>query len=264
MRILPYSILMSFLLCLGLAACESSTEPEVQDEHNLDIPGWALIWNDEFDADSIDLARWIVADGHWSHNGELQYYAPDEVYVEDGKLRLRSRVRYYEGQLFTSGHVHSNYSFQYGRVDIRAKLPATRGMWPALWMLPANGGWPPEIDILELLGHEPTTIHMSVHWGPLPEGVSPWDIGQTATSGFTGPDFTADYHVFSLEWTTDTLRFLIDDTERFVTTAGVPHEPMYLIMNTAIGGHWPGSPDETTVWPQFHDIDYVRIYETAQ
>ena len=101
---------------------------------------------------------------------------------------------------------------------------------------------------------------MSTHWGPLLDGKPPWEVGQTATSHFTGPDFTEDYHVFSLEWYPDSLRWLVDETVRFKSTQGVPHEPMYLIMNTAVGGGWPGSPDNTTIFPQYHDIDYVRFY----
>ena len=224
-------------------------------------PGWSLTWQDEFDSASVDDSKWIIADGHWSHNGELQYYAPDEVYIHDGGLRLRSRYRPYNGQEFTSGHIESTYFQRYGRIDIHAKMPGTRGMWPALWLLPASREWPPEIDILELLGHEPNTIHMSNHWGPLTDGKSPWELGQTRTSGFTGPDFTADFHLFSLEWTPDTLKWFVDDSVRFVSTLGIPHEPMYLIMNTAVGGSWPGSPDGTTIFPQYHDIDYVRFYE---
>jgi len=224
------------------------------------IEGWTLVWQDEFEGESIDQSKWIVADGHWSDNGELQYYAPDEAYLEDGKLRLRSQFRYYEGQEFTSGHVETRYYQRYGRIDVSARLPGTKGMWPALWLLPIARTWPPEIDILELIGQDPNTVHMSNHWGPLEPGELPWNVGQTATSHFTGPDFTADFHTFSLEWYPDSLLWMIDNEVKFISTQGIPHEPMYLIMNTAVGGGWPGAPDVTSAFPQYYDIQYVRFY----
>lgn len=257
--------LITTLLILASFLLVNTCQEVVDTKDNLpltdDPDGWTLTWQDEFDGDSVDIDAWIIADGHWSHNGELQYYAPDEVYIHEDGLRLRSRYRPYYGQEFTSGHIESTYYQRYGRIDIRAKMPGTRGLWPALWLLPASRGWPPEIDILELLGHEPNTVHMSNHWGPLRDGKSPGELGQTRTAGFSAPDFTAAFHVFSMEWSSDSLKWYVDDTLRFVSTSGIPHEPMYLIMNTAIGGHWPGSPDGTTTFPQYHDIDYVRFYE---
>ena len=253
------ALLFSLVLIIQCQEAETPPTEKVIDPYELE--GWTLTWQDEFDGDSVDVQKWVIADGHWSHNGEEQYYAPDEVYVEDGNLRLRSRYRQYHDQSFTSGHIHSQYFQRYGRIDISARLPGTKGMWPALWLLSANGGWPPEIDILELLGHEPNTVHMSAHWGPLENGQKPWEIGQTATAHFTGPDFTQDFHLFTLEWYPDSLRWLIDDVVRFKSLDGIPHEPMYLIMNTAVGGFWPGSPDGTTILPLYDDIEYVRFYE---
>ncbi len=255
------SIIIFTFALLVFSSCEETVKDDEQETNLFERPGWSLTWNDEFDGDTIDTLKWIIADDHWSHNGELQYYAPDDVFLYNKTLRLKSQYRQYKGLEFTSGHIESIYYQRYGRIDIKARMPGTKGLWPALWLLPASRTWPPEIDILELLGHEPNTIHMSTHWGPLPPGVSPWDVGQTATGHFSGSDFTKDFHVFSLEWYPDSLRWLIDDTVRFSSTRGIPHEPMYLIMNTAIGGFWPGSPDESTVLPQYHDIDYVRFYE---
>ncbi len=263
-RIGAAHLLLMTLSLMLIIQCEENPEPEDETPNPYQREGWTLTWHDEFNGDVVDTSKWVIADGYWSHNGEEQYYAPDDVYPEDGKLRLRSQYRPYGEQSFTSGHVHSHYYQRYGRIDISARLPGTKGMWPALWLLPKNPGWPPEIDILELLGHDPNTIHMSAHWGPVPHGVKPWDIEQIATGHFTGPDFTADFHLFSLEWYPDSLRWLVDDVVRFKSEIGIPHEEMYLIMNTAIGGFWPGSPDNTTILPQYHDIEYVRIYEQAK
>ncbi len=127
-------------------------------------------------------------------------------------------------------------------------------------MLPQSGGWPPEIDITELTGDVPWRVVMSLHWGPLGPGEYPWDIGQTANTEYWGPDYTQDFHTFALEWWPGLLTWYIDDTVRFsVTRAQVPDETLYLILNTAVGGDWPGWPDGSTVLPQYHLIDYVRV-----
>lgn len=232
---------------------------------------WDTIWSDEFNSAPLNTAKWNVADIHYNKNNELQYYAPDDVYVFGGNLVLRSRQRPYWGFDnagawryfdYTSGLVDTWGKFPsvYGRVEIRAKLPGSKGMWPALWMLPQSGGWPPEIDIMELTGDLPWRVVMSLHWGPLPPGQYPWDIGQTANTQYWGPDYTQDYHTFALEWWPGQLTWYIDDAVRFsVTRRQVPDEPMYLILNTAVGGDWPGPPDGSTVFPQYHQIDYVRV-----
>lgn len=226
--------------------------------------GWTMVWNDEFDGPSIDLTKWRVEDLHLIKNNELQYYAPDEVYISNGKLVLRSRQRTYWGfdsngvwrQFnYTSGLVESPNRFviPYGRIEVRAKLPSTRGIWPAHWMLPNAGQWPPEIDIMELLGHEPTRVYMSNHFGV-------WPNNQYNTEDFLGPNFAADMHTFAVEWSPGKLDFYVDGVPRARHTTGVAREPFYIILNTAVGGQWPGNPDGSTVFPQYHEIDYVRVF----
>ena len=233
---------------------------------------WEVVWSDEFDGSVVDSAKWHVEDLHTIKNNELQYYAPDEVYLDGGNLVLRSRQRSYWGYDNYGNWRHFDYTSGLvstwdrlapvnGRIEIRAKLPGTKGMWPAHWMLSQYGGWPPEIDIMELVGDIPSRVTMSLHWGPLgPNGEPPWEIGQTANTDYWGPDYTQDFHTYTLEWWPGLLMWYIDDTLRFSTTRPqIPTEPMYLILNTAVGGDWPGSPDGTTVWPQYHLFDYVRF-----
>ncbi|HQL54939.1 MAG: family 16 glycosylhydrolase [Phycisphaerae bacterium] len=228
---------------------------------------WTLIWQDEFDGSTVDTTKWRVENLHLNKNNELQYYAPDEVYIQSGELVLRSRQRYYCGYdddghwgcyNYTSGLVETRDRFAtgYGRIEVRAKLPSTKGIWPAHWMMPDAGGWPPEIDIMELLGHEPTRVYMSHHWGT-------WPDVQTDTGSYVGPDFSQDYHVFAVEWFPDRLDWYVDDLLCYRSTIAVPQEPFYIILNTAVGGNWPGNPDGTTVFPQHHRIDYVRVYVPA-
>ena len=130
---------------------------------------------------------------------------------------------------YTSGHVDTLGKFkqEYGRFEIRAKLPRGQGIWPALWMLPANREtWPPEIDIVELLGHEPNTIHMTNHFGV-------WPKNKLEGKDFTGPDFTKDFHVYALEWEPDELRWYVDGDLKHSTRKHIPKEPFYIILNTA-------------------------------
>jgi len=229
---------------------------------------WELMWADEFDGPDVDTSKWRIEDIHLIKNNELQYYTPQDVYTQDGALVLRSQERVYWGFdengswrsfNYTSGLVESieRFATTYGRVEIRAQLPSTQGIWPAHWMLPAVGHWPPEIDITEVLGDEPTRVYMTHHWGSWPNVLS--DGGD-----YVGPDFSAGWHTYAVEWVPGRLDWYVDGVRRFVSTTNIPDEPFYVILNTAVGGNWPGYPDVTTVFPQYHLIDYVRVYTPVE
>ncbi|MFG0285189.1 MAG: family 16 glycosylhydrolase [Phycisphaerales bacterium JB039] len=237
-------------LCLWALASFASGQESVQ---------WRLVWQDEFDGPSLDPLKWRAEDAALEKNNEQQYYLPDEVELRDGLLILHSRERQRGRRPYTSGMVETRDRFAraFGRFEVRARLPSGQGVWPAHWMLPASGLWPPEIDIMEMLGHEPHRIHMSNHWGDWPHHA--WNTGH-----FDGPRFDEDFHTFAVEWRPGVLEWYIDGELRFRSEQGVPAEPFYLILNTAVGGNWPGSPDETTVFPVRHEIDYVRIYEPVE
>ena len=241
--------LLLYLLCLPAAgaASDNTAAPKLE--------GWYLVWHDEFDGDKVDPAKWRVEDAALVKNNELEYYSPENVYVKDGNLVIRSEKKERGGRPYTSGLVETKgrYSFEYGRVEVRAKLPGKKGMWPAHWLMPERGGWPPEIDIMELVGSKPDTVHMTNHYGEFPHN-------RYDSKVFTGPDFTKDFHVFALEWDPGELRWYIDGVQRFSVARNVPREPFYIILNTAVGGTMPRNPDETTVFPQYHEIDYVRVY----
>jgi len=240
-------------------------------------PGWDVVWHDEFDGAAVDPTKWRIEDIHLIKNNELQYYTPEDVYLNpqgtdnQNVLTLRSQARSYWGFdtagswrhfNYTSGLVDSRGKFAavYGRWEVRAKLPTTKGMWPAHWLLPIRPVWPPEIDIMEMVGHQPWRIVMSMHWGPVPPGQYPWDIGQTVSGEYWGPDYSQDYHTFAIEWWPGAIFWLIDDVVRYASVhPQVPAEPMYITLNTAVGGDWPGTPNGTSVFPQFHEIDYVRV-----
>jgi beta-glucanase (GH16 family) len=243
---------------------------------------WKLVWRDEFDDDQLDTMKWNVLVREQSKHGELQYYVPDEVFVENDLLRIRSRVRSYGSMKYTSGRLDTKGKFApiYGRFEIRAKLPTGKGLWPAHWLYPQNRNWAmeylmaeavaagkerlipeerpwySEIDIMEFLGHEPTVLYGTLHYYS-------FDGQKKSTSGkWVGQiDFSKDFHTYVLEWEPDSMHWYIDGKLLHATTEGIPHAPHYLILNTAVGGSWPGNPDSTTTFPQFHDVDYVRVFQ---
>jgi beta-glucanase (GH16 family) len=169
--------------------------------------------------------------------------------------------------MYTSGMVTSGptnfdsaaslgFAFQYGYVEARARVPWGEGLWPAIWLLPANLDSQLEIDIVEVLGHDPSTVQMHYHYVD--------ERGDYAGEGksWTGPDFSQDWHVFALDWNPNYTAWYVDGIERWrAESPYLPGEPMYLVMNLAVGGDWPGSPTVDTPFPSTFDIDYVRVWE---
>ncbi|MBM7539855.1 glycoside hydrolase family 16 protein [Amphibacillus cookii] len=217
-------------------------------------PKWQLVWRDEFEGEQVNRSKWTLEEGWLDKNNELQFYHPNQVKVDQGKLRIETNKSYQSGAL----HTKDKWRFLYGRVEIRARLPRGQGIFPAFWMLPnQDETWLPEIDIIELLGHEPDRVWMVVH------GLEN-DRLRSDSASFKGPDFSETFHTFVLEWSKDELIWLIDGVERYRTTSFVPQVPMYLYLNTAVGGDWPGSPDETTKFPQTYEVDYIRVYQLKE
>ncbi|KGP74603.1 glycoside hydrolase family 16 protein [Pontibacillus yanchengensis] len=220
--------------------------------------GWELIWRDEFDGDTVNPQKWNFEDWAAEKNNELQYYTPANVTQEDGYLKLISKKEKFKGRDYSSGAIHTKdlFSFLYGKAEMRAKLPTGQGIFPAFWMMPnKEQTWLPEIDIMEMVGHKPNEIWMVLHWlndkGEL----------QSKSNNYIGPDFSTDFHTYSVEWTPKQITWLIDGEIRYVEDRFIPNEPMYLYLNTAIGGNWPKAPDATTLFPQFYSVDYVRVYK---
>ena len=224
-------------------------------------PGWTLTFHDEFDGSTLDAGRWITSYSHdvRTHgDDEQEYYAPDGVTVSGGQMHLVAQRRSAGGKHYTSGMIDSygRFAQTYGWFEIRAKMPAGKGMWPAFWLLPAVGTWPPEIDVLEVLGHQPNIVHMTNHWAS--------GTHQQHGLGWTGPDFSQAFHTFAVDWEPGVVTWYVDGVERFQSKSGVPAEPMYVIANLAVGGAWPGNPDATTPFPSAMDIDYIRVYKRSR
>jgi MYXO-CTERM domain-containing protein len=228
-----------------------------------DKPGYQLTFQDEFDGAAIDATKWVKRYkwGEAPINNELQAYVDDAFQLAGGMLTIvgDKRTATYAGTSFqyASGVLCSVHEQTYGYFEARLKVPAGQGMWPAFWLLGAtNTTGVNEIDIHEILGNAPSTVYMTVHWG------TDYAAGHKSDgSSWAGPDFSADFHVFGLEWTPTAIVWTIDGVERKRHTGdGVPQVPMYVILNLAIGGSWPGAPDATTPFPGRYQIDYVRGY----
>jgi beta-glucanase (GH16 family) len=220
------------------------------------LPGWRLTWAEEFSGSGIDTSRWNAENIAWPYNNEQQFYLPQQATVGGGVLDIKAERRNHGGRAYVSARINTdgNFTQQYGRFEARMKVPAGQGLWPAFWLLPATGAWPPEIDIMETVGSQPTTVYLTHHWGTVSNVMS---HGTT----WSGPDFTADYHRFAVQWSGSRVDWLVDDVVRFTSTSNFPHEPMYIILNMAVGGFLPGPPNGTTPFPSSTLVDWVRVYQ---
>lgn len=252
------SILLTWVvLAVGLIGAGTDASPAEK-------PGWTLTFQDEFDGDALDLSRWNPRDPWgWERNHELQAYVEDAFQVRDGVLRIvaEKRSAHYSGKLraYTSGMMatYQKFTQQYGWFEIRCRVPKGKGLWPAFWLLPEPLGWPPEIDVLEILGHQTEKAYLTHHWND--------QAGKHRSEGssYAGPDFADDFHTFAVEWSPDAIIWYIDGQQRYRSTQPVPSARMYMLVNLAIGGDWPGSPDAATPFPSSFDVDYIRVYARA-
>jgi beta-glucanase (GH16 family) len=245
--------------------------------------GWTLVWSDEFngaDGSAPDSSKWTYDTGGkgWGNN-ELECYTNrlQNSQIQGGNLVITARKESTScsdgvASCYTSARLKTQglFSQAYGRFEARVKIPAGQGMWPAFWMLGndiTSAGWPKcgEIDIMENIGKEPGGVHGSLH-GPSTTGPT-----SDLTSTFSlpgGPKFADDFHLYAVEWEPGVVRFYVD-SNLYATFnqsqwpaggAWVFDHPFFLILNVAVGGDWPGLPDNTTRFPQQMLVDYVRVY----
>jgi beta-glucanase (GH16 family) len=251
---------------------ENGVSPDSTSGDSTAIAGWSLVWHDEFNGTRIDSSIWTFeVNGNGGGNNELQYYTaePRNAFLESGTLVIQALKESYLGKQYTSARMNTRgkRDWLYGRVDVRAKTPTGRGLWPAIWMLPTDwvyGGWPAsgEIDIMELLGQEPGKVYGTIHFGS--------DPSHHLSSGGSyvlpgGASFAKAFHLFTLEWSADSLMWRVDNIRYHAEGNGAPFDKRFhLLLNVAVGGNWPGSPDGTTVFPQVMQVDYVRVYAKAK
>lgn len=242
----------------------------------ISYPGYTLVWNDEFSGSSLDPNFWNQEVGNGSNgwgNNELEYYtnSTKNTFLSNGNLIIEARKEPIGGFNYSSGRMttQGKKSFTFGRIDMRAKLPVSKGIWPALWMLGNTintAGWPAcgEIDIMELIGTYPSRTYGTLHWKP----VTGTNTSKGSEYNLPTGNFSDQFHVFSLVWAQDVLKWYVDDL-LFLTVskadfgaANYPfNAPQFFIFNVAVGGNWPGPPDANTTFPQRMFVDYVRVFQ---
>jgi beta-glucanase (GH16 family) len=246
-------------------------------------PSYQLVWSDEFsgpDGSAPDETKWAIqtGGGGWGNN-ELESYTarPENVQVSGGNLVIAAVKEDYTGadgiaRHYTSARLQTKglFSQSYGRFEARIKIPKGQGMWPAFWMLGNNIDtvpWPGcgENDIMENIGKEPSIVYASLHAGGY--------TGGEVSAPYTLPNaqsFGDDFHIFATEWELQVIRFYVDgNLLATYTPASTPSgsawpfdgQPFFMLLNLAVGGDWPGSPDGTTQFPQQMLVDYVRVYQ---
>ncbi len=262
-------------LLLAAVSCGSSSQPVPPP------PAYVLVWSDEFSAANgslPDSSKWVMETGGkgWG-NSELEAYTNRALnaHIQDGNLVITANKETFTGpdgitRQYTSARLKTSGLFEqkYGRFEARIKIPQGQGMWPAFWMLGNNIGavrWPAcgEIDIMENIGKEPSIVHGSMH-GP---GYS-HSTGLTRAFRLPSSKFADDFHIFAVEWEASAVRFYVDgNLYETRTPADLPvgktwvfDTPYFILLNVAVGGDWPGSPDNTTLFPQSMLVDYVRVY----
>lgn len=257
-----------YIPLLFLLACGNKSRDNAPDTYQ-------LVWSDEFDYTGLpDSTKWnYETGGHGWGNHELQYYTSrraENARAESGKLIIEARKEDFQGMHYTSARLVTmgKATWQYGKAEVRAKIPSGRGTWPAIWMLGATTPltWPDdgEIDIMEHVGFNQGTVHASVHCKKYHHS-----IGTQKTATIQVPDCSTAFHVYAAEWDKDSVRMSVDGNVyfRFANEhTGYDAWPfdnkMFLLLNIAVGGDWGGQQGvDDSVFPKRMEIDYVRVYQ---
>lgn len=265
--------------CLLWGACSTDDDPGTGSAIT-EYEGFTLVWSDEFEGASLDRSNWTFETGDgtdfglpagWG-NSELQLYTENQENIsiqQDGDASVLAITAQQNGTDYSSTKITTRglRSIRFGKVEARIKLPSGQGIWPAFWMLGDNFqdpiDWPGsgEIDIMEMLGHDTDKVYSTVHFTNSVQDLESiqGDINSS------GPTFDEAYHLYTLDWTPEKMTFYVDgilvnevniedDMKEFLRS-------FYLILNVAVGGNWPGSPDETTSFPTSMLVDFVRVYQ---
>lgn len=252
----------NLLILLTIISCCSCKQQQA--------PGWKMVWNDEFDKKGApDTTRWkfdLGSNDGWGNN-ELEYYTANNATIDSGFLTIEARKEPKDTFRYTSARMLSKQSWQYGKIEVRAKLPQGVGSWPAIWML-ADGmkEWPDdgEIDIMEHVGFHPGYIHASIHCKKYNHV-----IHTQKTDTILVNDFATTFHVYAVEWDKDSIGVSVDGNKYFSFAnehTGYDAWPfdnkMQLILNVAVGGNWGGQQGvDDNAFPLRMQLDYVRVYQ---
>ncbi|MGN6603837.1 MAG: family 16 glycosylhydrolase [Ginsengibacter sp.] len=258
----------------GTILCDGTYLPVTDSGYSApaNYAGMSLIWNDEFNGSAVNNDNWNfeTGGGGWGNN-ELENYtnSTKNAFITNGGY-LVIEARKEDDGTYTSARLQTKgkREFTYGRMDIRAKLPKTKGLWPAIWMLGSNISstpWPAcgEIDIMELLGNQPNKVYGTMHWGQAGQGSTHIGDSYVLSNG----DFSDKFHVFSIVWDATKIEWYVDNVKFFTgyksdVSGNYPFDKsFFFLLNVAVGGNWPGAPDNSTILPQRMIVDYVRVYQ---
>jgi len=276
-------------ICLMLAGSIMAVSGSAEEKP---VPeGYRLVWADEFDKDGApDPKNWKAENG-FVRNREAQWYQAENAFCKDGKLIIEGRrekkpnpnykegskewkenrqfIEYTAASLMNSGL----HSWQYGRFEVKAKISAKQGLWPAIWFLGVEGEWPScgEIDLME---YYKDGILANACWGTDKRWQAKWATTKKPVKSFNDPDWDQKFHVWRMDWDKDSIKLYVDDillnnidlNKTVNPTDKGPknpfRQPQYLILNLAIGGDNGGDPSNTQ-FPSRYEIDYVRVYQKA-
>jgi beta-glucanase (GH16 family) len=263
-------------------AAKAASKPVTIQPDVKDTTKWAMAFQDDFSAPTLNRQKWSTC-YEWFDaansgctnpgNKELQWYLDNQIAIKDGNLVLTAdknpvtvnkngaaEVYPYRSGMVSTGRpdLNSGVKWQgsYGFYEARIKLEAGRGKWPAFWLLPTDKQWPPEIDIMEFLGHNPKEVLMTYHWADA-------DGKHKEDSSYIKSDvaYTDDWHIYAVNWQPGRIDWYIDGIlKKSETSLNIPGKPMQLILNLAVGGHLPGNPDASSKFPTSMSVDYVRVY----
>jgi beta-glucanase (GH16 family) len=285
-RFFLFVFVFSSLFSISLICAHAQTNRQP----GLHKPGWTLTFDDEFNESYLDLSRWNITNGPSYINQEQQYYTPDSVKITHGFLRITTRNRGYRGRQYTSGQITTlgKFSQKYGWFEAKIRFPTTVGLWSCVYLLPASGAWPPEIDIAEYLTKTPQELYLTNHWRGI--DYRHWQLNSYLSE--PNVDFTK-WHVYAVDWEKESVQWYMDG--RLVATTisspdpslptvtwfvdgrnvgsapsssiGPPNSPsvsvsavpMYIRINDCIGIF--GGDAASGPWPQYFDVKYVRAYK---
>jgi beta-glucanase (GH16 family) len=234
---------------------------------NFSWAAYQLVWSDEFDGTSLNTNYWSYDVGDSWYNNELQAYTANNVYVQNGMLRIEGRKENYGSKSYTSGRIktQNKKSWLFGKFEARMKFPTGKGFWPAFWLWPDSytSSAYREIDIMEAVGNYPKTVY-STCW---------YAGGESNPKSMSGEynlpqNYDLDFHVYGAEWSPGNIDFFVDGNKFYSCsksktsgTWNLDGTKLHVILNLAIGGDWPGSPSSSTIFPSSMYVDYVRVYQ---
>lgn len=226
-----------------------NVEVPYKDQHT--ESGWELTFQDEFDLEKISTSKWNKLNIGYKEHGRLHHYLPEQVTSSSGILKLSVTDSPYQSYPYRSGAVTTQglHEQLYGKFEVRAKFPKGQGLFPAIWLLPADHSSFPEIDIVEMLGQLPNELWHVAH---IENGNRAFHLNEQIDG--------SKWHTYALDWSQDELVFYIDDEVTF-RTSNISNTKMYLLMNVTVGGTWVGDPNSITEFPSYMEVDYVRIYQ---